>query len=117
MSVNQERCWVIVCDDCAVTGGDEPHHDDGYTLHFTTETDALDWATDNGWTTTDTHCAADAAAPNTSAATSATSTTSGSPAPAADTLPAHATTGCPLIRACIYCGHHDLALLANLPTH
>ena len=32
-------------------------------------------------------------------------------------LPAHATTGCPLIRACIYCGHHDLALLANLPTH
>jgi hypothetical protein len=116
VSVNQERCWVIVCDDCAVTGGDGVHIDGGYTLHFPTETDALDWAADNGWTTTGSlrcrRCSAQHFCGRLGhfydlwhACT------------CRGHLPAHATTGCPLIGACIYCGHHDLALLANLSTH
>jgi hypothetical protein len=116
VSVNQERCWVIVCDDCAVTGGDEAHHDDGYTLHFPTETDALDWATDNGWTRTDTGIRCRRCSAQHFCGHLGHFYDLWQPCTCRGQLPAHATTGCPLIRACIYCGHHDLALLANLPT-
>ena len=93
---------MLVCDDCAVTGGDEPHQDDGYTLHFTSETDALRCR----------RCSAQHFCGHLGHFYDLWQ-----PCTCRGQLPAHATTGCPLIRACIYCGHHDLALLANLPTH
>ena len=123
MCVNQERCWVIICDECTVTGGEDTTTDDpdgyggGYTLHFTTETDALDWATDNGWTLTNTgilrcrRCSAIDLCQQLGHFYDLWQ-----PCTCRGHIPGHATAGCPLIRACLYCGHHDLALLANLPT-
>ena len=117
MCVNQERCWVIVCDDCAITGGHDAHHEDGYTLHFPSETEALTWATDNGWTLTDTGIRCRRCSAQNLCGHLGHFYGLWHPCTCHGQLPAHATTGCPLIRACMYCGHHDLALLANLPTH
>lgn len=116
MSVERRCCYLTCCDDCRTTGGEDPS-DAGYPLHFDTDIDALDWAVDHGWTITSTghlrcrRCSAQHLCHHLGHFYDLWQ-----PCTCRGQIPGHTVSGCPLIRACLYCGHHDLATLANLPT-
>ena len=116
MSVERRYCYQVVCDDCATTAGqDDP--DGGYTLHFDTDHDALDWAIDNGWTITqDGHLRCRRCSAQHLCHQLGHFYDLWHPCTCHGQIPSHRATGCPLIRVCLYCGHHDQATLTSLPT-
>lgn len=116
MSIRRVACYVAECDDCATTAGtDDP--DIGYTLHFDSDNEALDHALDIGWTITDNgvlrchQCTGRA-----SCAPSGHTWDMWHPCYCRGRIPEHASTGCPLIRACTWCDQVERVTFANLPT-
>jgi hypothetical protein len=115
VSIIRETCYLLGCDDCRTTAGEDD--DEGYQLHLSTDREALDWAIDHGWTLTDTgHTRCRRCTARALCASFGHVWDFWQPCRCTGRIPSHATTGCPLIRMCLQCGHQDVATLASLPT-
>jgi hypothetical protein len=115
MSIHREHCYLLGCDDCPEIAGQDD--DEGYQLHFATDTEPLAWAADNGWTITeDGHIRCRRCTARSLCHHSGHRWDFWIPCPCAGRIPSHHTSGCPLTRMCLHCGHHEATTLANLPT-
>lgn len=116
MSIRRISCYVAECDDCATAAGDD-HDEYGYTLHFDSDNEALDYATGHGWTITDN---GDLRCHRCTGVASCTRSghTFGlwHPCWCLGKIAHHAVTGCPLLRACTNCDHIEHVAFAHLPT-
>lgn len=113
--IRRLHCFVVECDDCRVAFGEDEA--DGYTLHFTTDQEALDHLAASAWTLSSPgrlHCGSCTAVhlcvdlghdwgPWKVCACHGH-------------IPAHDTNGCGLFRVCHRCAISEDATLANLPT-
>src|SRR6266516_4301057 len=114
MTVRRVHCFVADCDDCHASVDEE---DQGYTLHFDSDRDALDHLADNGWTISEDgqlRCPVCTARHFCARLNHLWDVWRICECRGA--IPAHRVEGCGLYRSCAQCGAVDTTTLALLPT-